>query len=92
MRLDKRANWRSTGTSPFGISLRGKILEKEIDQFWTYQPPYWPNGVIFIHKLNEKDPTQPLIFVIPSSTRPIDNFSIKAPHLTHKNYPKRFEL
>ncbi len=84
LRLDKRANWHNTGASPFGLCLRGTISEKDSTEFWTYRPPYWPDGIIFIHKSNEDDPEQPLIFVIPSSTRPIDKPNISPSHLMHK--------
>lgn len=84
LRLDKRAEWYNTGASPFGICLRGVISETEIAEFWTYHPPYWPEGVIFIHKSNEDEPEQPLIFVIPSSSRPIDRPHFNLSNLKHK--------
>lgn len=84
LRLDKRANWSKTGASPFGICLRGEISQKESNEFWAYHPSYWPDGVIYIHKSNEDTPEQPMIFVIPSSTRPIDKPNINATFLTHK--------
>lgn len=84
LRLDKRADWRNTGASPFGICLRGTISEKESANFWVYHPPYWPDGVIFIHKSNEDEPEQPFIFVISSSVRPIDKPNMNFSHLTHK--------
>ncbi len=85
LRLDKRADWSNTGASPFGICLRGEISEKDSTEFWTYRPPYWPDGVIFIHKSNEDEPEQPMIFVIPSSARPIDKPNINLSYLTHKS-------
>lgn len=84
LKLHKRADWRYTGSSPFGICLRGEISKSEINQFWEYNPPYWPSGVIFIHKSNEDTPEQPLIFVIPSSSRPADKPNINIVHLTHE--------
>ena len=54
LRLDKRADWQKTAASPFGICLRGSISENERPEFWEYHPPYWPDGVIFIHKSNEE--------------------------------------
>ncbi|WP_413582382.1 VOC family protein [Bdellovibrio sp. HCB288] len=56
LRLDKRADWRNTGASPFGICLRGAIAEADSYQFWAYHPPYWQGGVIFVHKSNESSP------------------------------------
>lgn len=84
LRMDKRADWRNTGASPFGICLRGEISEKESTEFWAYRPPYWPDGVIYIHKSNEDEPEQPFIFVIPSSVRPIDKPSLNVSFMTHK--------
>lgn len=88
LRLDKRADWRQTGASPFGICLRGEISESESTQFWVYRPPYRPEGEIFIHKSNENTPEQPLIFVVPSSTRPISRPNLDLSHLTHKTGSK----
>lgn len=88
LKLHKRADWRNTGSSQFGICLRGNISKDEIDQFWEYNPPYWPSGVIYIHKSNEDAPEQPLIFVIPSSSRPADKPNINSVHLTHETASK----
>lgn len=84
LKLAQRANWRKTGASPFGICLRGEISQDEIDQFWEYRPPYWPGGVIFVHKSNEESPDQPFVFVIPSSTRPVDRPNLNRSRLSHK--------
>lgn len=84
LKLAQRANWHKTGASPFGVCLRGAISQNDINQFWEYRPPYWPDGVIFIHKSNEESPDQPFIFVIPSSLRPIDRPNINPSQLSHK--------
>lgn len=70
LRLDRRSNWKETKFSPFGIGLRGKISEEDIDNFWIYNPPYWPDGKIYIHKSNETAQNLPLFFVIPSVKKP----------------------
>ena len=91
LRLDKRADWRKTGASPFGICLRGAISKNEINQFWSYRPPYWPDRVIFIHKSNEESPEQPLIFVIPSSIRPADRPNANVTHFHHRSVSKAIQ-
>lgn len=84
LKLAQRANWHKTGASPFGICLRGEIPLGEYDQFWEYHPPYWPDGVIFIHKSNEESPDQPFVFIIPSSARPVDRPKLNPSLLSHK--------
>jgi len=84
LKLARRAEWSKSGASPFGICLRSAIPENELNQFWTYSPPYWPEGSIFINKLNEESPEQPLFFVIPSSVRPVDRPKINHSMITHE--------
>lgn len=64
LRLDRRADWRTTGASPFGIALRGQLAEEDREKFWAYHPPYAPGMVIWIHEANEKNPELPMIFVM----------------------------
>ena len=64
LRLDKRANWKATGSSPFGIALRGTLSNEERSKFWDYHPPYFPERTILIHKGNETHPHLPLLFVM----------------------------
>lgn len=91
LRLDKRAEWRKTGASPFGICLRGAISKDESSQFWSYHPPYWPDGAIFIHKSNEESPGLPLIFVIPSSTRPVERPNVDVMYFSHRSGAKAIQ-
>lgn len=63
LKLHRRANWNSTGVSPFGIALRGTIGEQEKLNFWEYRPSYLPSGVILI--LKENGAKGPLIFLMP---------------------------
>lgn len=58
LRLDRRADWRTTGACPFGIGLRGELTDR--DAFWPYQLPDAPGVTIWIHRLDE---AQPLVFV-----------------------------
>jgi len=64
VRLDKRADWLTTGACPFGIGLRGQLDEKLRSEFWAYQPPYAPEACIWIHRSNENEPAAPLVFVL----------------------------
>ena len=64
LKLDRRANWRTSGASPFGIALRGELSDTDRARFWAYRPPYAPGVVIWIHEANEKSPELPMIFVM----------------------------
>jgi Glyoxalase-like domain len=61
LRLDRRAEWTTTGASPFGLAFRGQITPTERDEFWLYDalgPRIW------IHRDNERSPERPLVFVL----------------------------
>jgi len=60
LRLDRRADWRTTGACPFGIGLRGQLDEDLRSEFWSYRPPYAPEACIWVHRSNE---AAPLVFV-----------------------------
>ena len=64
LRLDRRADWRTTGACPFGIGLRGKLDESLRSEFWAYRPPYAREACIWIHRSNEIELGAPLVFVI----------------------------
>ncbi len=64
LRLDRRADWRTTGASPFGIGLRGTLPFGARQHFWSYEPPYAPGLQILIHRDNEERPERPLVFVV----------------------------
>lgn len=68
LRLDRRANWKTTGASPFGIALRGTLSLEDSKNFWSYRPPYRPESTILIHRDNEEHPERPFLFYMP--TRP----------------------
>lgn len=57
LRLDRRADWRTTGACPFGICLRGDLGDRA--GFWRYDPPYAPGFTIWIHHTDE---AQPMVF------------------------------
>jgi hypothetical protein len=59
--LDRRAGWRLTGASPFGLGFRGALTGLRQDDFWLHEE----DGVRFwIHHDNERAPECPLVFVI----------------------------
>ncbi len=61
LRLDRRADWRATGASPFGLAFRGQIEPSQGDEFWLYDSLGLP---IWIHRANERSPERPLVFVV----------------------------
>jgi Glyoxalase-like domain len=61
LRLDRRADWTTTGASPVGLAFRGQIGPARSDEFWLYDalgPRMW------IHRDNERVPERPLVFVL----------------------------
>ena len=42
LRLDRRADWRTTGACPFGLGLRGPVEPGDRDDFRPYRPKYRP--------------------------------------------------
>lgn len=61
LRLDRRADWITTGASPIGLAFRGQIDPAHNDEFWLYDalgPRIW------IHRDNERAPQRPLVFVL----------------------------
>jgi hypothetical protein len=62
LRLDRRADWRTTGACPFGIGLRGLMTDEQRAEFWEYRPPYAPAARMLIHRSNEDAPEQPFVF------------------------------
>ena len=61
LRLDRRADWTTTGASPFGLGFRGQIEPADADEFWLYDalgPRIW------IHRDDERCPRRPLVFVL----------------------------
>jgi len=61
LRLDRRADWTTTGASPVGLAFRGQIDPTHSAEFWLYDvlgPRIW------IHRDNERSPERPLVFVL----------------------------
>jgi glyoxalase-like protein len=61
LRLDRRAEWTTTGASPVGLAFRGRIDPAQHDEFWLYDA-LGPN--IWIHRDDERSPQRPLVFVL----------------------------
>jgi Glyoxalase-like domain len=64
LRFDVRADWRTTGASPFGIGLRGSLGAEERAQFWPYEVPNSGGFQILVHQDNTTHPERPFLFVI----------------------------
>ena len=61
MRMDRRADWTSTGASPFGFGLRGELAAADRSDYWLYDDL----GIrIWVHRDNEQAPERPLVFVL----------------------------
>jgi hypothetical protein len=61
LRLDRRADWTTTGASPIGLGFRGQIELAQRDEFWLYDalgPRIW------IHRDNERFPERSLVLVL----------------------------
>ena len=61
LRLDRRADWASSGASPFGIGLRGRLPEEHRSDFRPY------TGLpmrVWVHRGSERAPEPPLVFVL----------------------------
>jgi hypothetical protein len=69
VRLDRRADWTTTGTSPIGLAFRGQVDPAHNDEFWLYDalgPRIW------IHRDNERFPQRPLVFVLEAAEEEIE--------------------
>jgi hypothetical protein len=61
MRMDLRADWASTGASPFGFGLRGELATPDRGDYWLYDDL----GIrIWVHRDNDQAPERPLVFVL----------------------------
>ena len=65
--MHRRARWRETGASPFGIAVRrGPFIPWTT---WDYRPPYLPELALPVSICGD-DPQQPFLFVSPGQERP----------------------
>ena len=53
LRIDRRAEWRTTGASPVGLAFRGEIDPADRAEFWLYDA-LGPR--IHVHRDNERFP------------------------------------
>ena len=99
LRLDRRADYRSTGECPFGIGLRGTLTDAERTAFWPYEPPYRKPGgpPIWIHRDTSEVAGLPLVFVMeawsgspdPDAFRPDHRPDVAALHALAHRTPVR---
>ncbi len=61
MRMDRRADWSTTGASPFGFGLRGELAAGDRGAYWLYEDLGIP---IWVHCDSEQAPERPLVFVL----------------------------
>jgi hypothetical protein len=65
LRLEERADWRSTGASPFGFGLRADVTPLDKQSLRPYVAPYWNPAwpPLWFFPACLDDPTLPLLFV-----------------------------
>ena len=82
MRLDRRADFTSTGECPFGIGLRGTLTDAERAAFWPYEPPYRKPGgpPIWIHRETSEVAGLPLVFVVEQRGESLDPDAFRPDH------------
>ena len=69
--LYERSQWRTAGTSPFGIAWRTTENDEKFDpKTWAFQPPYLPVGMAIDVSVDGDDPRQPMMFKSPGATPP----------------------
>ena len=68
-RLWDRSRWSTSGTSPFGIALRGEKAVADLST-WDYRPPYLPDGMRIPVATASDDPMLPMVFVSPGHEPP----------------------
>lgn len=69
--LWERSQWRTLGTCPFGIAVRGDLASAGVPT-WDYRPPYLPPGMGIPVATDSDDPMQPMLFVSPGREAPHD--------------------
>ena len=68
--LWERSRWRTDGTCPFGVALRGTKGEAMPFPTWAYGPIYLPAGASLPVATLSDDPRQPLVFQAPGGGPP----------------------
>jgi len=77
LRLDRRAGWRLTGASPFGLGFRGALTGLCQDDFWLHEEDA---ARIWIHRDNQLAPERPLVFVIEAAGEALERRRPRASH------------
>lgn len=64
LRLDRRADWRTTGACPFGLGLRGPVEPADRDAFLPYRPKYRKGNSppLLVHRLAWTPGPLPMLF------------------------------
>ena len=69
--LYDRSQWRTRGTSPFGLAWRDSASSPPIEiATWSFKPPYLPVGMSIDVAIESDDPRQPMMFKSPGSMPP----------------------
>ena len=69
--LYERSQWRTAGTSPFGIAWRTTADDETFrPETWAFRPPYLPVGMAIDVSVESDDPRQPMMFKSPGATPP----------------------
>jgi hypothetical protein len=69
LRLDRRADWTTTGASPLGMAFRGQVDPAQVGDFWLYEAL---GSRIWIHRDNEHAPERPLVFVLEAADEELE--------------------
>lgn len=94
LRLDRRADFATTGHCPFGIGLRGVVPSEEQAAFVPYHRPHGTPGYppMLLSRASLAHPELPLVFVSqPSGTRSVESMrpgawmSVDPAMLAHRN-------
>ncbi|MEO0970861.1 MAG: VOC family protein, partial [Cyanobacteria bacterium J06639_18] len=81
--LWERCRWKETNACPFGIAFRKKIPDSPSLPFstWGYHAPYIPPEASIPIASNSRNLSEPLIFISPSTQKPINILLEKRPPL-----------
>jgi hypothetical protein len=67
--LYERSQWRTLGTSRFGVAWRGAA---DGIPTWKFAPPYLPAGMTIDVAVDSDDPLQPMLFRSPGTAAPME--------------------
>jgi hypothetical protein len=80
LRLDRRADWATTGASPVGLAFRGRLDPPERGEFWLYDALGF---AILIHHDNERAPERPLVLVLETDDQGMERRRRRSTATTH---------